>query len=275
MTLLDTAPAAPSLAAIKSKQQAAWSAGNYAIVGTTLQIVGETLCEAIDLRAGQAVLDVAAGNGNAALAAARRWAVVTASDYVPALLDQARARAAADGLEMTLREADAEDLPFADASFDAVLSTFGVMFTPDQEKAASELLRVTRPGGKIGLASWTPESFIGRLFRTIGAHIPPAPGVKSPALWGTEQRLLELLGAGAKDIVASRRQFVFRYLSAEHWLEVFRTFYGPLNRAFAALGERGPELERDVLALIAEFDRGAGKGLVLPSEYLEAVIVRK
>ncbi|HVM78990.1 MAG TPA: class I SAM-dependent methyltransferase [Stellaceae bacterium] len=275
MTLLDTAPAAPSLAAIKSKQQAAWSAGNYAIVGTTLQIVGETLCEAIDLRAGQAVLDVAAGNGNAALAAARRWAVVTASDYVPALLDQARARAAADGLEMTLREADAEDLPFADASFDAVLSTFGVMFTPDQEKAASELLRVTRPGGKIGLASWTPASFIGRLFRTIGAHIPPAPGVKSPALWGTEQRLLELLGAGAKDIVASRRQFVFRYLSAEHWLEVFRTFYGPLNRAFAALGERGPELERDVLALIAEFDRGAGKGLVLPSEYLEAVIVRK
>ena len=275
MTLLDTAPAAPSLAAIKSKQQAAWSAGNYAIVGTTLQIVGETLCEAIDLRAGQTVLDVAAGNGNAALAAARRWAVVTASDYVPALLDQARARAAADGLEMAFREADAEDLPFADASFDAVLSTFGVMFTPDQEKAASELLRVTRPGGKIGLASWTPASFIGRLFRTIGAHIPPAPGVKSPALWGTEQRLLELLGAGAKDIVASRRQFVFRYLSAEHWLEVFRTFYGPLNRAFAALGERGPELERDVLALLAEFDRGAGKGLVLPSEYLEAVIVRK
>jgi SAM-dependent methyltransferase len=275
MTLLDTAPASPSLAAIKSKQQATWSAGNYAVVGTTLQIVGETLCEAIDLRAGETVLDVAAGNGNAALAAARRWARVTASDYVPALLDQARARAAADGLEMDFRAADAEDLPFADASFDAVLSTFGVMFTPDQEKAASELLRVTRPGGRIGLANWTPGSFIGRLFRTIGAYIPPAPGVKSPALWGTEQRLLELFGAGAADIVASRRQFVFRYLSGEHWLEVFRTFYGPLNRAFAALGERGSELERDVLALIAEFDRGRGKGLVLPSEYLEAVIVRK
>jgi len=275
MTPLDTAPSAPSLATVKSKQRAAWSAGNYAVVGTTLQIVGESLCEALDLRAGETVLDVAAGNGNAALAAARRWARVTASDYVPALLEQARARAAADGLEMAFREADAESLPFADASFDAVLSTFGVMFTPDQERAASELLRVTRPGGKIGLANWTPESFIGRLFRTIGAYLPPAPGVKSPALWGTEQRLLELFGAGAKDIVASRRQFVFRYLSAEHWLDVFRTFYGPLERAFAALGDRGPGLERDVLALLAEFDRGGGAGLVVPSEYLEVVIVRK
>lgn len=275
MATVLAAPAPPSLAAVKSKQQAAWSTGNYAVVGTTLQIVGETLCEALDLRAGQSVLDVAAGNGNAALAAARRWAKVTASDYVPALLDQARDRAAADGLKMEFREADAESLPFADASFDAVLSTFGVMFTPDQEKAASELLRVCKPGGKIGLANWTPASFIGRLFRIIGAHIPPAPGVKSPALWGTEQRLRELFGAGAVEIVATPRHFAFRYLSAEHWLEVFRTFYGPLNRAFAALGERGALLERDVLALLAEFDRGGGAGLVVPSEYLEVVIAKR
>jgi len=275
MATVAATPAPPSLAAVKSKQQAAWSAGNYAIVGTTLQIVGESLCEALDLRAGQSVLDVAAGNGNAALAAARRWAAVTASDYVPVLLDQARHRAAADGLEMAFREADAENLPFADASFDAVLSTFGVMFTPDQEKAASELLRVCKPGGKIGLANWTPASFIGRLFRVIGTHIPPAPGVKSPALWGTEQRLRELFGAGAASIVATPRHFAFRYLSAEHWLEVFRTFYGPLNRAFVALGDRGPLLERDVLALLAEFDRGGGAGLVVPSEYLEVVIEKR
>ena len=275
MATVLAAPAPPSLAAVKSKQQAAWSTGNYAVVGTTLQIVGESLCEALDLRAGQSVLDVAAGNGNAALAAARRWATVTASDYVPALLDQARHRAAGDGLKIAFREADAESLPFADASFDAVLSTFGVMFTPDQEKAASELLRVCKPGGKIGLANWTPASFIGQLFRIIGAHIPPAPGVKSPALWGTEQRLRELFGAGAAEIVATPRHFAFRYLSAEHWLEVFRTYYGPLNRAFAALGERGALLERDVLALLAEFDRGGGAGLVVPSEYLEVVIAKR
>ena len=275
MTTVFAASAPPSLAAVKSKQQAAWSTGNYAVVGTTLQIVGESLCEAVDLRAGQSVLDVAAGNGNAALAAARRWATVTASDYVPTLLDQARHRAAADGLKMTFREADAENLPFADSSFDAVLSTFGVMFTPDQEKAASELLRVCKPGGKIGLANWTPASFIGQLFRIIGAHIPPAQGVKSPALWGTEQRLRELFGAGAAEIVATPRHFAFRYLSAEHWLEVFRTYYGPLNRAFAALGERGAVLERDVLGLLAEFDRGGGAGLVVPSEYLEVVIAKR
>jgi SAM-dependent methyltransferase len=275
MATVVTAPAPPSLAAVKSKQQAAWSAGNYAVVGTTLQIVGELLCEALDLRAGQSVLDVAAGNGNAALAAARRWAAVTASDYVPDLLEQAGARAAADGLNIALREADAENLPFADSSFDAVLSTFGVMFTPDQDKAASELQRVCKSGGRIGLANWTPASFIGQLFRIIGSHIPPAQGVKSPALWGTEQRLHELFGSGAASIVATPRHFAFRYRSAAHWLEVFRTFYGPLNRAFAALGERAALLERDVLALLAEFDRGGGSGLVVPSEYLEVVIVKR
>jgi SAM-dependent methyltransferase len=270
-----TASALPSLTAVKSKQQAAWSAGNYAVVGSTLQIVGETLCEALDLRAGQTVLDVAAGNGNAALAAARRWTTVTASDYVPALLEQAGARAAADGLEIELREADAENLPFPDASFDVVISTFGVMFTPDQDKAAAELLRVCRRGGKIGLANWTPASFIGQLFKTIGAHLPPAPGVKSPALWGTEQRLRELFGANAAAIATTPRYFAFRYRSAQHWLDVFRTFYGPLNRAFAALGERGVALEQEVLALLSQFDRGGPAGLVVPSEYLEVIITRR
>ncbi len=275
MATVVTAPAPPSLAAVKSKQQAAWSAGNYAVVGSTLQIVGETLCEALDLRAGETVLDVAAGNGNAALAAARRWARVTASDYVPALLAGAGARAVADGLEIELREADAENLPVADASFDIVLSTFGVMFTPDQDKAASELLRVCKPGGKIGLANWTPASFIGQLFKIIGAHIPPAPGVKSPALWGTEQRLRDLFGGAAESVATTPRYFAFRYHSPEHWLEVFRTFYGPLNRAFAALGDSGAALEGEVLELLRQFDRGGAGGLVVPSEYLEVVITKR
>jgi len=275
MTAVSLAPAPPDLATAKLKQQAAWSAGDYAVVGTTLQIVGETLCEALDLRAGQSVLDVAAGNGNAALAAARRWAKVTASDYVPALLEQARARAVADGVQIKTREADAENLPFVDGSFDVAMSTFGVMFTPDQEKAASELLRVCRPGGKIGLANWTPDSFIGQLFRTIGGYIPPAPGVRSPALWGTERRLQELFGTGAASIAAAPRHFAFRYRSADHWLDVFQTFYGPLNRAMAALGKHSRQLELDVLALLATFDRGGGAGLVVPSEYLEVVIAKR
>ncbi len=190
--------AAPSpvvdLAAVKARQQAAWSTGNYAVVGTTLQIVGENLCEALDLRAGARVLDVAAGNGNATLAAARRWCDVTSTDYVSSLLESGRARAEAEGHAIHFQEADAENLPFADASFDVVLSTFGVMFTPNQDKAASELARVCKPGGKIGLANWTPESFIGQVFKTIGKYIAPPAGVKSPALWGTKARLEELFG---------------------------------------------------------------------------------
>jgi SAM-dependent methyltransferase len=275
MTSVLSAPAPISFAVVKSKQQAAWAAGNYGVVGTTLQIVGEILCETLDLRAGQSVLDVAAGNGNAALAAARRGALVTASDYVPELLDQAAARAAANGLEIALRAADAENLPFADATFDVVLSTFGVMFTPDQGKAAAELLRVCKPGGKIGMANWTPGSFIGQLFKTIAVHLAPAQGVQSPALWGTERHLFELFGDSAALVCATPRHFAFRYRSPGHWLDVFRTYYGPLNKAFAALGDRGVLLERDVLALLAQFDRGAGAGLVVPSEYLEVVIKKK
>src|SRR5262245_43677638 len=216
------------LTAVKSRQQATWSSGDYAVIGTTLALTGELLCEAVQLRPDQRVLDVAAGNGNATLAAARRWADVTSTDYVGALLERGRAKAEAERLSVTFQEADAEQLPFADASFDVVLSVFGVMFTPNQEQAAQELLRVCRSGGKIGLVNWTPESFIGHVFKTIGKYIPPAPGVKPPALWGTEQRVRELFADGISELRTKRRLYVFRYRSAEHWLEVFRAYYGPV-----------------------------------------------
>ena len=264
------------LAAVKQRQHGAWSSGDYAVVGTTLQIVGEQLCEALDLRSGSKVLDVAAGNGNATLAAARRWCEVTSTDYVPALLQRGRERAAAEHLTIEFREADAEALPFADSSFDAVLSTFGVMFTPDQDKAASELARVCRPGGKIGLANWTPEGFIGQLFKTIGKHLPPPAGVKSPALWGTKARLEDMFGRQASDIAAEPRMFVFRYRSPEHWLDVFETFYGPMLKAFAALDDNGrAALRRDLLALAGEFNHAEDGTVVVHSEYLEAVITRR
>lgn len=268
-------PAAANLEAVKARQQATWSDGDYAVIGTTLQIVGESLCEAVDVRSGARVLDVAAGNGNAALAAARRWCEVTASDYVPALLERARERAVADRLPIEFRTADAEKLPFPDASYDVVLSTFGVMFTPDQQRAASEMARVCRPGGKIGLANWTPESFIGQLFKAIGKHVPPPPGLRPPALWGTEVRLAELFGESAASIDLQRRNFVFRYRSPAHWLEVFRTYYGPTKRAFEALdAQGGKELEKEILALLNKGNRSGDGTLVLPSEYAEVVIVR-
>ncbi len=264
------------LAAVKARQQAAWSTGNYAVVGTTIQIVGENLCEALDLRSGMRVLDVAAGNGNATLAAARRWCDVTSTDYVPALLEAARVRAQAEGHMIRFQEADAENLPFPDASFDTVMSSFGVMFTPDQEKAASELARVCKPGGKIGMANWTPDSFIGQVFKTIGKYVPPAAGVKSPALWGTKARLEELFGAAAKEIRTTSRDFVFRYRSPAHWIEVFRTYYGPMNKTFAALdADKQAAFTQDLTALMESRNRSGDETLVLPSEYLEVVIERK
>ncbi|WP_088344359.1 MULTISPECIES: class I SAM-dependent methyltransferase [Rhodomicrobium] len=266
----------PNLNAVKARQQAAWSSGDYAVVGTTLQIVGETLCEAMDLRSGQHVLDVAAGNGNVSLAAARRWCIVTATDYVPALLERARERAAADRLNMSFREADAEALPFPDGGFDAVVSTFGVMFTPDQERAASELARVCKNGGKIGLANWTPDGFIGQLFKTIGKHLPPPAGTKSPALWGTPERIGDMFGPFAADIVAKEREFVFRYRSPDHWLEIFRTYYGPVHKAFGALEpDAQMALENDLRALIHRFNRSEDRTMVVPSAYLEVVITRR
>jgi SAM-dependent methyltransferase len=264
------------LAALKTRQQAAWSSGNYAVVGTTLQIVGEQLCETLDLRAGARVLDVAAGNGMATLAAARRWCNVTSTDYVPALLEQGRARASAEGLAIGFKEADAEHLPFDDASFDVIVSTFGVMFTPNQPQAARELLRVCRSGGKIGLANWTPEGFIGQVFKTLGKYVPPSPGAKSPALWGTFARLDELFGDDATSIKAESRMFKFRYRSPDHFLDVFRTFYGPVLKAFAALdAATQANLRDDLLALIARMNKSGDTTMVVPSEYLEVVITRR
>jgi ubiquinone/menaquinone biosynthesis C-methylase UbiE len=266
--------AMPDFAAIKVKQQATWATGNYAVVGSTIQIVGETLCEAMDLRSGWSVLDVAAGNGNASLAAARRWCKVTSTDYVPALLEQGKARAAADGFTITFREADAENLPFAETEFDAVISTFGVMFTPNQPRSSAEMFRVCKPGGKIGLANWTPPSFVGQIFKTLGKYIPPPAGVKPPSLWGTEERLRELFPT-ASNIQTRKLTCDFRYLSPAHWLEIFRTYYGPMNRAFAALDDAGQAaLESDLMALMAQMNRATDGTLVLPSEYLEVVITK-
>ncbi|HEY1362016.1 MAG TPA: class I SAM-dependent methyltransferase [Xanthobacteraceae bacterium] len=275
-TLESAAPLQPDLTTVKTRQQSAWSSGDYAVVGTTLQIVGEQLCEALDLRPGSKVLDVAAGNGNVTLAAARRWCEVTSTDYVPALLERGRERAAAERLEVDFRQADAEALPFADASFDVVVSTFGVMFTPDQDKAAAELLRVCKPGGKIGLANWTPEGFIGQVFKVLGKHLPPPAGLRSPALWGTRARLDELFGAQASRIQTEPRMFVFRYRSTQHWLDVFKTFYGPMHKAFAALDPIGQvALARDLLALAGRLNRSGESGMAVPGEYLEVVITRR
>ena len=266
----------PDFAAIKSKQQATWASGDFAVIGSTLQIVGESLAEAIDIRADERVLDVAAGNGNATLAAARRFAQVTSTDYVPALLEKGAARASAEGYNVAFRVADAESLPFADASFDVVLSTFGAMFTPDHTLPAREMLRVVRDGGRIGLANWTPEGFIGQLFKVIGAYVPPPAGLESPALWGTEPHIVSLFGAQAADIRCARKHFNFRYRSSAHWIQVFRDFYGPTLRAFAAVDTaQQAVLERDIAALLDRFNVAGNTSLVVPSEYLEVVIVKR
>jgi SAM-dependent methyltransferase len=269
-------PAASDLTSLKLRQQAAWSSGNYAIVGTTLQIVGEELCEALDLRAGSKVLDVAAGNGMASLAAARRWCDVTSTDYVPALLERGRARASAEDMTIEFVEADAENLPFDRDSFDTVLSTFGVMFTPNQDRAAAELLRVCKPKGKIGLANWTPEGFIGQVFKTLGKYLPPPANAKSPALWGTRARLSEMFDADASSVKAESRIFNFRYRSPEHFLDVFRTFYGPVLKAFAALDPaKQEELRNDLHALIVRTNRSGDGTMIVPSEYLEVIITKR
>ena len=263
------------LAAVKNKQQIAWGSGDYAVIGTTLQIVGESLCEAVDLRSNHRVLDVAAGNGNATLAAARRFAYVISTDYVSSLLERGRERAKAECLPVVFQEADAEALTFEDASFDVVLSTFGVMFTPNQELAASELMRVCRQGGKIGMANWTPASFIGQLFKTIGKFVPPAPGVKPPALWGTRAHLEMLFGPKAI-VAAESKNFIFRYKSPRHWVETFRTFYGPVVKAFAAIDPQArTALEADLYALLDTFNIATDGTLVIPSEYLEVVITKR
>lgn len=270
------APVQPDYAVIKQRQQATWASGDFAIVGTTLQIVGEALAEAVDVRAGERVLDVAAGNGNATLAAARRFACVTSTDYVQHLLDKGAARARAEGLDVQFRVADAESLPFANGSFDVVLSTFGAMFTPNHGVTAHELLRVVRSGGRIGMANWTAEGFIGELFRVIGGYVPPPVGLQSPALWGSEPRIVELFGPDAIDIRCVRRNFNFRYRSPAHWIEVFRNFYGPTHKAYAALdSERQTRLTAELTALLERRNVGGPSSLVVPGEYLEVVIIKK
>lgn len=275
VTCQTAAGSADRFRAVRQRQQATWASGDFSVIGVTLQIVGESLNEAADVRSNHRVLDVAAGSGNASIAAARRFAAVTSTDYVPALLESGRRRAAADGLSNIRFElADAEALPYPDASFDVVLSTFGVMFAPDHERAAAELMRVCRPGGRIALANWTPSGFLGRLLRLIGAYVPPAAGVRSPLLWGTEAHVAELF-PGAARIEHGVRTFAFRYRSAEHWVEVFRTFYGPVHMAFQSIdADRRAALEADLIGLLRSSDRGDASGLVVPGEYLETVITR-
>lgn len=263
------------LNALKTRQQAAWSSGDYAVIGTTLQLVGEQLAEACNLCCDERVLDVAAGNGNATLAAARRGAEVTSTDYVASLLDRGAERARAERLDVSFQVADVEALPFADASFDAVLSTFGVMFAPDHAKSAAEMARVCRPGGRIGLANWTPEGFIGQLFKVLGRHVPPPAGVQPPSLWGTEAHLQSLFGKRAAAIDVTRRLFQFRYRSAAHFIDVFRTWYGPVHKAFAALpADKAAQLEGDLAELLNRLNTAGASSLVVPSEYLEIVITR-
>lgn len=273
---MSTTIQALDLAAVKQRQQQTWSAGDYAEVGATLQIIAEDLCEAVDLRAGERVLDVATGSGNAALAAARRFAEVTGIDYVPALLERGRARAVAEGLAIEFQEGDAEALAFDDASFDVVLSTLGVMFAPNQETSAQELLRVCRPGGRIGLANWSPDGFIGGMFGVIGRNVPPPAGLKSPILWGAEERLRDLFGDALTSLGVTKRHFIFRYRSPGHFLEFFRTYYGPMQKAFDALDAPGQErLTQDLFDLMARFNRAGDGDFVAPSEYLEVVAIRR
>jgi ubiquinone/menaquinone biosynthesis C-methylase UbiE len=276
---ITTTPAAtstaPNYTAVKTKQKATWGSGDYGRIGVTLQITGEALCEALDIRSGQSVLDVAAGNGNASLAAARRFCKVVSTDYVPSLLDQSRIRATAEKLAIDYREADAEDLPFDEASFDNVVSTFGVMFAPNQGQAASEMIRVCKRGGKIGLANWTPDGFVGQLFKTVGRHVPPPPGVNSPAAWGTEAFLSKHFGPYVAKVDVAARQFTFRYHSPEHWLDVFSSYYGPMVKAFEAIDEAaGASLRNEIGQLIARHNRATDGTLVVPSDYLEIVISR-
>ena len=282
MTMMPAAvPAAapvlmPDLAAIKQRQQATWSSGDYHMIGTQIQVVSELMIEALDVHSTERVLDVATGSGNAALAAARRGCDVIGVDYVPALLARARRRADAEGLPAEFVEGDAEALPFRDGGFDVVSSVFGAMFAPDQERTASELARVCRLGGRIGLVAHTPDGFIGQLFKTVARHVPPPAGVRSPIQWGTEDRLRELFGDVIGGLRTTKREYVFRYRSPAVYLDYWRRFYGPTLKAFEAVGEDGREaLEQDLLQLIASFNRADDGTMVVPTEYLEAVIVKR
>ena len=271
----DASSAPVDLAAIKTKQQAMWASGDFAVIGTTLQIVGELLCEAVDVGGGERVLDVAAGNGNATLAAARRFARVTSTDYVPGLLEGGRRRAAAEGLDITFEVADAEALPYPNGSFDVLLSTFGVMFAPDHQRAADELLRVCRSGGRVALGNWVPDGFVGEMFRTVSSHAPPPRGVTPPPLWGTEDHVRELFGDRISELRTTRRTVMQRFRSSEHWIEVFRTWFGPIKMAFARVGPDGEEALAADLRDLHERYNVDDRSLVLPSDYLEIVATKR
>jgi SAM-dependent methyltransferase len=263
------------LTAVKNAQRTAWQTGDYPRVGNTLQIIAERLVEAADVRAGQRVLDVACGQGNAAIAAARRFAEATGTDYAPNLLEQGRERAVAEHLPVTFVEGDAEQLPFPAESFDLVLSTVGVMFAPDHQRAADELVRVTAPGGRIALASWTPTGMIGHLFRTVGTWAPPPAGLRPPALWGTEEHLAELFGDRVRWTALTLREFDFRYRSPEHYAEWFVEFYGPITRLNGTLSDDDrPRFADDLAAVARSFNRADDGTVVAPAQYLEAVGVR-
>lgn len=275
MNTMSHTPTAPDYTAIKSKQNAAWASGDYKKIGVTLQITGEELAEAADIVPGSRVLDVAAGNGNATMAFARRWCDVTSTDYVETLLDGGRARAEAEGLDVTFQIADAEALPFADMEFDSVVSSFGVMFTPNQEQSASELVRVCRKGGKIALANWTPDGFIGTLFKALGKHVAPPAGTNSPARWGERRWIGETFEPHARVISMTVKSFYFRYPSPQHFVDFFRAFYGPVHKAFLAVGDAGEKaLNDDMLATIEQFNVAEDGTMLVPSEYAEIIIIK-
>ena len=268
--------AGPDYAAIKGRQQQTWASGDYQVIASLIVPVSERLCDAVDLRAGERVLDVATGSGNTAIAAARRLCEVTGVDYVPALLERGRARAAAEGLRVSFEEGDAEALPVADASYDVVLSSFGSMFAPNQEQAARELLRACRPGGRIGLANWTPDGWIGEMLRTVGRHVAPPAGLRPPTRWGSEEGLRELFDDGVVSLRMARQSFVWRFASAQQYLDLFRTYYGPVHKAFGALDGAGQEaLARDLIEAVERFNRSDDPTLVVPAEYLEIVATKR
>jgi SAM-dependent methyltransferase len=275
MTMIDTTTRpAPDLEAVKQRQQTMWASGDFAEIATLIVPVAERLCDTADLHSGWRVLDVATGSGNAAIAASRFCCDVTGVDYVPALLERGRERAAAEGMSVELLEGDAEELPFADASFDAVLTVFGSMFAPNHRRAARELGRVCRPGGTIALASWTPEGFVGAMFRAVAAHVPPPPGVPSPMLWGTAEHLDGLFGPSVA-WTHRERTFTFRFRSAEAFVETFSRYYGPTVKALEAAGDRGAALAGDLRALVLEWNRLPEHGPVaVPATYLESVGIR-
>ena len=268
---------APDFGAIKERQRQAWESGDFAVVAARIVLVAEQLCDTADLRAGWRVLDVATGSGNAAIAAARHGCTAVGVDYVPSLLRRGRERASAEGLTVAFLEGDAESLPFPDRSFDAVTSVFGSMFAPDHERAAAELLRVCKPGGTIALASWTPDGFIGELFRTVAAHVKPPAGVRSPMLWGTEDHLRDLFGDGIASLTVTERTFTWRFVSAEEFVGFFRAWYGPTLKAFAALeGSARDALAADLVALARRFDRlDDDDAIAIPATYTEAIAITK